>query len=92
MRYLSKPLYYSMVEIAPGSRQLTHIGEKMQTHHGRWVGLPLPFPPNFTLDGFTDGQLASALANLCQVSSREAVSHLSQELQIHILKEAIELP
>lgn len=66
-------------------------GKKLQTHHGRWIGLPLPFSPNLTLDGFTDGQLASSLAYLCQVSSREAISHLGQELQIYILKE-IELP
>lgn len=60
------------------------------THHCRRVGLPLTLSPDLTLDGFTDGQFAGTLANFCQVSSREAVGHLSQEIQVNILEKNTE--
>lgn len=55
------------------------------TDHGRRVGLPLPLSADLALDAFSDRQLTRSLADLCQIGSREAIGHLCQEVQVHIL-------
>ena len=59
--------------------------DRRSTDHGWWVGLPLPLPADLILNALPDGQLTCPLADLCKICSREAIGHLCQEVQVHIL-------
>lgn len=60
-------------------------GDKTSADHSWWVGLPLPLSADLVFNALPDGQFTRPLADLCEISSREAVGHLSQEVQVHIL-------
>ena len=64
--------------------------DRRSTDHGWWVGLPLPLPANLVLNALPDGQLTCPLADLCEICSREAIGHLCQEVQVHILTKKLE--
>lgn len=68
--------------------------DKLKSHHCRRVGLPLTFPSDLILNGLTDGQFTGSLTDLSQVSTRKAIGHLGQEVQVHVLhkKEYIVIP
>ena len=57
----------------------------MCTDHSGGVCLSLPLPADLVLDALPDGQFARPLADLCEVGAGEAVGHLGQEVQVHIL-------
>ena len=50
-----------------------------------YLFLSLPLPLDVSLNVLPDCQLASTLADFSQVSSREALGHLGQVGQVHLL-------
>ena len=47
--------------------------------------LSLLLPPDVSVNALSDGQLASSLTDLSEVSARESLGHLGQVGQVHLL-------
>lgn len=50
-----------------------------------WVGNSVLLLTNVGLNRLSDGQLACTLADLCQVSTTEAMRRASKEVQVNVL-------
>jgi len=57
------------------------------THHVGiiWVGVVFALSSDLQLNRLADRQLASALADLCQVGTTEAMRHFRQVVNVHVL-------